>query len=163
MTLPQRSESCSGGETVYVDGPYGNFSIDDPSTSRGLVLLAGGIGIAPMMSILNSLSEQNDNRPVYLFYGNYNEENILFKKELDRLDQCMNLTIVHVLEKPLDPGKYLQGYISRQTLESNLPSNRKDLFYFVCGPLPMIKAMEKHLSALEIPSKQINTEKYEMA
>lgn len=152
-----------GGETVYVDGPYGNFSIDDPSTSCGLVLLAGGIGIAPMMSILNSLSEQNDNRPVYLFYGNYNEENILFKNELDSLDQCMNLTIVHVLEKPLDPGKYLQGYISRHMLESNLPSNRKDLFYFVCGPLPMIKAMEKHLSALEIPSKQINTEKYEMA
>ena len=90
-----------GGETVYVDGPYGSFSLDDPATKHGLVLLAGGIGIAPMMSILYSLSEQNDNRPVYLFYGNFNEESILFKKELDRLDQCMNLTIVHVLEKPL--------------------------------------------------------------
>ncbi len=152
-----------GGETVYVDGPYGSFSLDDPIARHGLVLLAGGIGIAPVMSILFTLSEQSDNRPVYLFYGSLNEENILFKKDLDKLDQCMNLTVIHVLEKPANPGKYLQGFISRQILDSNLPSNRKDLFYFVCGPLPMIAAMEKHLSALEIPRKQINTEKYEMA
>ena len=153
----------AGGETVYVDGPYGNFSLDDPGTRNGLVLLAGGIGIAPIMSILYTLSEQGDTRPVYLFDGNYNEENILFKKDLDRLDQCMNLTIVHVLEKPANPEKYLHGFISRQILENNLPPNRKDLFYFVCGPLPMIKAMNDHLTALGILQKQINTEKYEMA
>ncbi|MDP2964531.1 MAG: ferric reductase-like transmembrane domain-containing protein [Pelolinea sp.] len=152
-----------GGETVYVDGPYGSFSLDDPKTKSGLALLAGGIGAAPVMSILYTLADQNDNRPVYFFYGNYNEENILFKKELDRLDQCMNLTVIHVLEKPVNPGKYLQGFISRQILDTYLPQNRVDLFYFVCGPLPMIAAMEKHFSALDIPRKQINTEKYKMA
>ena len=56
-----------GGETVYVDGPYGSFSLDEPDTKNGLVLLAGGIGIAPIMSILYTLSEQGDTRPVYLF------------------------------------------------------------------------------------------------
>jgi predicted ferric reductase len=152
-----------GGETVYVDGPYGSFSIDDPRTKSGLVLLAGGIGAAPIMSILFTLADQNDNRPVYFFFGNLNEEAILFKKELDKLEQCMNLTIIHVLEKPADLQKYKQGFISRQILDSYLPPNRKDLFYFVCGPLPMMAAMEKHFSALGIPEKQINTEKYEMA
>ena len=152
-----------GGETVYVDGPYGSFSLDNPIAKSGLVLLAGGIGIAPIMSILYTLYDQGDNRPVYLFYGNLNEESILFKEELDKLDQCMNLSVFHVLEKPANPGKNLQGFISRQMLDSNLPPNRKNLFYFVCGPLPMIAAMEKHLSALEIPRKQINTEKYDMA
>jgi len=152
-----------GGETVYVDGPYGSFSVDEPNTKKGLVLLAGGIGIAPIMSILYSLYDEGDNRPVYLFFGNLNEESILFKQELDRLDQCMNLTIVHVLEKPANPEKYLRGFISRQILEDHLPPNRKDLYYFVCGPLPMIKAMENHFSVLGIPRKQINTEKYEMA
>jgi predicted ferric reductase len=152
-----------GGETVYVDGPYGSFSLNEPATKNGLVLLAGGIGVAPVMSILYTLYDQGDNRPVYLFFGNLNEESILFKQELDRLDQCMNLSIFHVLEKPANPDKYLQGFISRQILDSSLPLNRKELFYFVCGPLPMIKAMEKHLSVLQIPRKQINTEKYEMA
>ena len=146
-----------------MDGPYGSFSLDDPNTKNGLVLLAGGIGIAPIMSILYTLSEQGDTRPVYLFNGNYNEESILFKKDLDRLDQCMNLTIFHVLEKPANPEKYLQGFISRQILEDHLPPNRKDLFYFVCGPLPMIKAMDAHFMALGIPRNRINTEKYEMA
>jgi ferredoxin-NADP reductase len=75
----------------------------------------------------------------------------------------MNLTIIHVLEKPADLQKYKQGFISRQILDSYLPPNRKDLFYFICGPLPMMAAMEKHFSALGIPEKQINTEKYEMA
>jgi ferredoxin-NADP reductase len=75
----------------------------------------------------------------------------------------MNLTIVHVLEKPASPDKYFQGFISKQILDEHLPKNRKDLFYFICGPLPMIKAMEKHLSALGIPRKLIDTEKYEMA
>ncbi len=152
-----------GGETVFVDGPYGSFSIDEPKTKNGLVLIAGGIGIAPIMSILYTLNEQGDTRPVLLFYGNYNEDNILFKKELDRLDQCMNLTIINVLEKPIEPEKFLRGFISRQILETHLPPNRKDLFYFVCGPLPMMKAMDSHLTALGIPRKQINTEKYEMA
>lgn len=152
-----------GGETVYVDGPYGSFSLDEPVTKNGLVLLAGGIGIAPVMSILYSLYDEGDNRPIYLFFGNLNEESILFKQELDRLDLCMNLSIFHVLEKPADPLRNFQGFITRQILESNLPSNRKDLFYFVCGPLPMIKAMEMHLSAMQIPRKHINTEKYEMA
>ncbi len=152
-----------GGETVYVDGPYGSFSLDDQKTRKGLVLLAGGIGIAPIMSILHTLSEQGDPRPVFLFYGNPNEENIIFKNELDQLDQCMNLTIVHVLEKPSDPERYLRGFISRQILDDQLPPNRKELFYFVCGPLPMIKAMDAHFKALGIPRDQINTEKYEMA
>ncbi len=152
-----------GGETVYVDGPYGSFSLDDPKIKSGLVLLAGGIGAAPVMSILHTLKDQDDSRPVYFFFGNLNEENILFKDELDRLDQCMNLTVIHVLEKPSDPAKYLQGFISRQILDTYLPNNRKDLFYFVCGPLPMITAMEKHFSALGIPRKQITSEKYEMA
>jgi predicted ferric reductase len=156
-------EKLVGGETVYVDGPYGSFSVDDPRTKSGLVLIAGGIGAAPVMSILHTLADHNDNRPVFFFFGNLNEEAILFKNELEKLEQCMNLTVIHVLEKPLDPEKYLQGFISKQILDKYLPSNRRELFYFVCGPLPMMAAMEKHLSSLEIPHKQIDTEKYEMA
>jgi predicted ferric reductase len=152
-----------GGETVYVDGPYGSFSIDDPRTKNGLVLIAGGIGAAPVISILHTLHDRNDNRPVYFFFGNLNEEVILFKKDLEFLEQCMNLTVIHVLEKPSDPQKYLQGFITRQILEKFLPPNRKDLFYFICGPLPMMTAMEKHFSAMQIPKGQIDTEKYEMA
>ena len=63
------TEQCGelkGGETVYVDGPYGSFNIEDPKTQKGLVLLAGGIGAAPVMSILHTLADEKDKRPVFL-------------------------------------------------------------------------------------------------
>jgi len=152
-----------GGETVFVDGPYGSFSLEDPRTEKGLVLLAGGIGVAPIMSILFTMADLKDKRPIYLFYGSYDEENIIFKKDLEELQNQLNLKIYHVLENPKDTKNYLRGYITRELLETKLPENRKELYYFVCGPLPMIEAMEIHLKELGIPESQVTIEKYEMA
>lgn len=152
-----------GGETVYVDGPYGVFSIDNPLTQKGLVLLAGGIGAAPIMSILHTLADGKDERPVWLFYGNYDDENITFLDELTELEKQLNLSITHVLEVTSQKVKSDEGFISQEILERDLPRNRDEMFYFVCGPLLMIENMEKHLKAIGIPQKQITTEKYEMA
>lgn len=152
-----------GGETVYVDGPFGSFSLDDPRTSGGLALLAGGIGAAPIMSILHTLADERDKRPVFLFYGNYDEDNIIFRKELELLEKRLNMKSFHVLEKPKDPKKFQKGFITRELLDKELPEKRGDLYYFVCGPLPMIEAMETHLLNLNVPDTQVTTEKYEMA
>jgi predicted ferric reductase len=152
-----------GGETVYVDGPFGSFSLEKPNTKEGLVLMAGGIGAAPVMSILHTLADSNDQRPVYFFYGCYDEENIIFFKEIENLKKKLNLKVFYVLEKPKNPEKNLQGYITRDLLDQKLPGNRAELYYFVCGPLPMIGAMESHMAYLGIPDYQVTTEKYEMA
>jgi len=155
--------NLKGGETVYVDGPFGSFSLEDPRTRKGLVLLAGGIGAAPIMSILHSMADVNDNRPVYFFFGNYDEDHLIFKKDIERLEKKLKLKTVHVLEKPKDPKKYIGGFITKDFLDRTLPENRDELYYFVCGPLPMIEAMENHLTALGVPDRQVTTEKYEMA
>ena len=152
-----------GGETVYVDGPFGSFSLEKPNTQKGLVLIAGGIGAAPVMSILHTLADGNDQRPVYFFYGCYDEENIIFFNDIESLKKKLNLKVFYVLEKQKTPGNYLQGYITHDLLNQELPENRADLYYFVCGPLPMIDAMETHMSHLGIPDFQVTTEKYEMA
>lgn len=155
--------SLKGGETVYVDGPFGTFALEKPITKKGLVLLAGGIGSAPIMSILHTLADSKDQRPVYLFYGCFDEDNIIFWDDLEKLKKQLNLKIFYVLEKPKDPKKFIQGYITLDLLEKELPENRNDLYYFVCGPLPMIEAMESHMISLGIPESQVTTEKYEMA
>jgi predicted ferric reductase len=152
-----------GGETVYVDGPYGEFSVENPLTQKGLVLLAGGIGAAPIMSILHTLADGKDERSVWLFYGNYDDENITFMDELIELEKQLNLSITHVLEVASQKVKSDGGFISQEILERDLPADRDELFYFVCGPLMMIETMEKHLKAIGIPQKQITSEKYEMA
>ena len=152
-----------GGETVYVDGPFGSLTLKDPRSKKGMVLMAGGIGAAPMMSILHTLADNNDKRKIYYFYGSYDKDNIIFREELEKLKKKLNMELVHVLEKPSKSFKSEVGYISRELLDKTLPKERKELFYFICGPLPMIEAMEKHLIALQIPDKQVATEKYEMA
>ncbi len=152
-----------GGETVYVDGPYGDFSLSDPRTSRGLVLLAGGIGIAPVMSILHTLADEKDRRPLILFYGNPDEEHIAFLKEIEVLQKALDLQVIHVLEQPARKLKSESGFITRELLERALPAERAGLYYFICGPLPMIAAMEAHLRVLKIPRAQVASEKYEMA
>jgi len=154
------------GSRVYVDGPYGTFDLNDPVMQEGLVLLAGGIGVAPALSILNSMADHGDKRPVYLIYGDYNKERLLFTKELEGLKKKLNLEIIYVLEKGADEPGFEKGYITKELLETRLPENKMSFYYFICGPLPMINAMEKHLRTLHdlgIANHQIGSEKYDMA
>lgn len=150
------------GDRFYVDGPYGECRICTEETKKGLVLFGGGIGMAPIMSIVNTLADRKDQRPVYLFYGDLNEDTLMYHDELIRLQSEMNLTLVQVLEKPISAEYKPSGYINRALVEQTLPANYKDFTYFMCGPLPMMKAMEKMLAAMQVPAVQISAEEYEM-
>ena len=55
------------GQRVYLDGPYGAFTIGNPADMH--VLIAGGVGITPMMSMIRTLADRGDKRPVILLYG----------------------------------------------------------------------------------------------
>jgi len=152
-----------GGETVYVDGPYGSFSLENPTTQKGLVLLAGGIGIAPIMSILHTLADSNDKRKVFLFYGNYDDANIAFYDEIEALKDNLNITIKYVLEMPSKKVESEVGFISLELLKNTLPPDHTQFHYFVCGPLVMIDVMEDYLHKLHVPHSHFTSEKYEMA
>lgn len=152
------------GDRMFVDGPYGTFDLKNPRMQKGLVLIGGGIGIAPVMSIVNTIADTGDKRPVFVFYGDLCEDTVLFANEFEALKSRMNLTVIQVLEKPHDVEKCKnKGYITKDLLLSTLTENYKDLYYFMCGPMPMMNAMNKHLAAMGVDPAQIATEKYEMA
>lgn len=151
------------GDRVFVDGPYGAFNTHDPRAEKGFVLIAGGIGLAPVMSILNTLADRGDKRPVYVFYGDLNEDTVLYKEELESLKNRLDMRLVIALENPHDKSYVPCGYITKSVLGENLPENKAELMYFICGPLPMLLAMENHLAYHKIPKSQIKEEKYEMA
>ena len=160
------------GDRVYVDGPYGYFHLHMEDMMEGFVLLAGGIGVAPVMSIMNTLADTNDKRPVYVFYGDYNEDTALYQDEFAAAAEKINLKYFTVLEKPLHEGYPYPGYITSDLMTSVLPENYKDLFYFVCGPAPMLRAMERNFVKLDIAkshvhfgiqSSQVHIENFEMA
>jgi predicted ferric reductase len=86
------------GQRVYLDGPYGAFIIGNPADMH--VLIAGGVGITPMMSMIRTLADRSDTRPVILLYGSRDWESITFREELEALKARLNLTVVHVLANP---------------------------------------------------------------
>ncbi len=147
------------GQRVYLDGPYGAFTIDrNPADMH--VLIAGGVGVTPMMSMIRTLADRRDKRPVVLFYGSKDWESITFREELDALTARLDLTIVHVLADPPPDWTGEQGFITAEVLKRHLPPPYVDHEYFICGPHVMMDAIEKALGGLHVPLAKYHSERY---
>lgn len=150
------------GARLYVDGPFGTFS-PDFQEAPGYVLLGGGVGVTPLMSMLRTFADRGDTRPLILFFGSYSWDTILYREELAELEKRLNLKVVHVLEHPPEGWDGEAGYITAEVLDRHLPENRADCQYFMSGPLPMIQAVEKALKGADVPLSRVQSERYEMA
>jgi predicted ferric reductase len=146
------------GQRVYLDGPYGAFTIGNPADMH--VLIAGGIGITPMMSMIRTLADRGDKRPVILLYGSKDWESITFREDLETLKTRLNLTIVHVLENPPTGWTGEQGFITAEMFKRHLPPPYADHEYFICGPDMMMDAIEKALQDLGVPLSKYHSERY---
>ncbi|MEJ5203108.1 MAG: ferric reductase-like transmembrane domain-containing protein, partial [Anaerolineales bacterium] len=94
----QRIKTLQPGERVWVDGAYGAFSCDRHPHASGCIFIAGGVGITPMMSMLRTLADRNDRRPLWLIYANKTWDGVIFREEIEQLKQRLNLQVIHVLE-----------------------------------------------------------------
>jgi predicted ferric reductase len=146
------------GQRVYLDGPYGAFTIGNPADMH--VLIAGGVGITPMMSMIRTLADRSDKRPVILLYGSKDFESITFREELEAMEARLDLTVVHVLSDPPPSWKGEKGYIDAELLKRHLPPTYADHEYFICGPGVMMDAVEKALGELNVPLSKYHSERY---
>lgn len=143
------------GTRAYLDGPHGLFTLarhDGP----GFVLIAGGVGITPLISMMRSLAARRDPRPVILFYGNKDWEGVTFREELE------GQRVVHVIETPPAGWTGERGFITAELLRRHLPEDYATFRFFVCGPIPMMDAMERELVSLGVPDDNIVTERFDM-
>ncbi len=158
------------GTRVYVDGPYGTFDLLD-EREQGLIFIAGGIGSAPIMSILRTLADRGDERRTQFFYGNPTWDEIIFREELETLEERLNLEVIHVLENPPDDWDGESGFISKDVLSRMLCDEFRTCTFFVCGPIPMIEAVQTALEEMAVSRGQLrsqvrerlHTELYKMA
>ncbi len=146
------------GRRVYLDGPYGAFTIGHPADMH--VLIAGGVGITPMMSMIRTLADQGDKRPIVLLYGSKSWDEITFREELDELKSRLNLTVVHVLENPPEGWAGERGFINEEVLMRHLPAPYEEHEYFICGPGKMMDAIEATLGDLGVPISKYHSERY---
>ena len=151
------------GDVAYVDGPHGVFTSDHHPHAAGFVFIAGGIGIAPIMSMLRTLADRGDPRPMRLIYGNRRWDEVVFREEIDRLALRLDLKVVHVLrEAPADwPG--LTGVLSEEVVRAALADPIAAAVYFVCGPKPMSDSVQRTLRKMNVPLKRVHCELFDMA
>jgi predicted ferric reductase len=147
------------GEVAWLDGPYGQFSTDRHLASR-YVFLGGGVGITPIMSMLETLADRADRRELTLFYGVPTLEAMTFRERLEVVGQRLNLQLVPVVERPEDGWEGETGFITAELISRHIDIADEDVEYFVCGPEPMMKAVSAALDELGVSAKQVRYEQF---
>ena len=166
FTIKQLGDFSSGiaevavGDKVWVDGPHGGFS-PDHHRSRGLVLIAGGVGITPMISVLRSLAQRGDQREHLLFVSARALEELLFREEITELADRLRLRVVELLDQPHEGWTGVTGFLDAQVLAANLPRQRERLDFFICGPPPMVNGVIASLQSIGVAPHHIHTEKFD--
>ncbi|KAJ7102210.1 ferredoxin reductase-like C-terminal NADP-linked domain-containing protein [Mycena belliarum] len=142
------------GNNIRVKGPKGAFDYQ-PGLTGAIGMIAGGSGITPMYQIIHAvLKNPADRTALSLIYANVNEEDILMKKELDALavTHPARFKLYYVLNNPPAGWTGGVGFVSKEQIQTHLPSSAGDAKILMCGPPPMLTAMKKHLDELQWPA-----------
>lgn len=154
------------GTEVHLDGPYGYLSparYHGPQVDHGgLVLIAGGVGIAPMMSILRQGAATGRTKPALLLYAANRVEDLAYRDELEALRGQLNLTVRYILSQPPDGWEGDAGYIDDDYLRTHLEAaGAHDRLFFVCGSTGMVDAVLGSLDRVKIaPPDMIHAENF---
>jgi len=157
----KRTRKIPTGTLAYIDGPHGVFT-SDREEGPGFVFIAGGIGITPIMSMLNTFVDREDVRPIILIYGSKKWEDVTFREEIEAIKEKLNLKVVHVLEEPPQDWTGHSGFITEDLLAEHLPEEKLRYEYFVCGPEKMMEVTLEALRAEGVSLENINMEKFNL-
>jgi predicted ferric reductase len=149
------------GATVYLDGPWGKFSMER-NEGPGFVFIAGGVGVTPMLSMLLTLADREDSRPCYLFLGNRDEQTMTCRDEIEQLASRLDLKVIHVLSHASPGWDGETGHVDADLLDRCLPARREHLQYFICGSAPMMDAVEEAVAKLGVPPEHVHSERFVM-
>lgn len=141
-------------DEVEIDGAYGHFVLD---TARDAVFVAGGIGITPLKGMADYLADTQSPRHAVLIYGNRSQDEIAYRKDLDRLEQVnRNFTVLHTLSRePSNSGwTGRRGRIDTALLQ-DAASRLQDPVYYLCGRGAMVMEVGQALLRLGVSRERI--------
>jgi predicted ferric reductase len=139
------------GQKVWLDGPHGSFTTEADGDCAGLVLVAGGVGITPMMSMLRTLAERGDTRRHRLVLAERGSEP-LFADELAVLERRLDLEVTRTAGRRVDVALLSEVVPG--------PPQRDHLDYFVCGPPSLLAGTLAALDQLAVPEIRVHTEQF---
>ena len=157
------------GDLVQVLGPSGSFLVPEgDGRDRHIVLLAGGSGITPLLSILRTGLARDPGARFTLVYGNRGERDVIFREAIDALAHAHapRFSVRHVLGEPSPGWTGGQGILDEETLrrelDAHVPRTDPDALYFVCGPEPMMRAARVALRTRGVADANVFEERFNM-
>lgn len=160
------NDHVRAGDTLRVLGPSGHFTLaPDASRAAHYVLIAGGSGITPMMSIARAaLHGEPDSRATLLF-GNRSERDAIFRAEIDTLaaEHAGRFTVRHVFETGTDDSSHGRGRLDRDTVSRELAmlvTDASAAVFYLCGPEPMMHAAREAALALGADAGNVREERF---
>ncbi len=150
------------GDRIEVRGPIGGYFVWEASMSEPLLLIAGGSGVVPLMSMLRHRAAAGAKNPTALLYSSRGLEDIIFYSELEQLSKGdSGLQVFHTLTRSQPPG--WNGYtrrIDESMLKEVASPLGRSVQVFICGPTLMVESAANALVKLGIDSNQIRTERF---
>ncbi len=154
------TERVAAGDTLMALGPSGSFIATD---ARELVMIAGGSGITPIVSIAETLLRTRDDVRVHLIYGNRGEADVIFRDRLEALARTHDaLSLSLALEDPPEGWTGIAGRLDQGGLAPWLDAigEGADRAYWVCGPEAMMDAARAVLLARGVAPEAIHEERF---
>jgi nitric oxide dioxygenase len=157
------------GDIIRVSHPYGDFFLDlESGDNSPLVLVSGGIGVTPLLSILNTLVSQNVERPVSWIQGARSAHVRAFTEHIKSLAAPRQNLQVRLYEDQPEQDEVegkdydVKGFIDLKDLdyERTLFLNNPQTQYFVCGPVQFMSIMESSLLQLGVDQSKIRMERF---
>lgn len=157
------NEQVKAGDTLEVMEPAGNFVPDLSAAHRKTYhLFAGGSGITPMLSILQSVLHEEPGSNLHLYYGNRDRKSIIFFDDLQRIEKAYPGRIaIHFISEHTHPEAEITGLMTQATnrlLLEKYCSRDQESEFFICGPTPMMDAVKAALSDFGTDASSIHIE-----
>lgn len=149
------------GDTFETSGPGGHFHHEPLIDGDDLVFIAGGSGITPFISMLrHEESTKSSTKKIRLFYGSRSDDDVIFEKELERLEQALpEFSWDLIITEPSPSHQGRVGFIDEKLLAESLDAPQSKTFY-VCGPKPMYDAVSRTLESLDVPPHRVRMESF---
>lgn len=156
-------DSLNEHDIIDVKAPSGQFYLN-MNEKTPVVLLSGGVGITPVLSMLNALVEKDSQREIWFFLGVRDKTEHVMKDHLEKMGRenpNVNLKIFYSRpgEKDLKGDDYhVEGRVTVENFKPLLPSNNYE--FYICAPPPMVKDLRAGLTSWGVPKTSIHFEAF---
>lgn len=152
------------GSRVNIIGPYGEFVIDE-TIDKNVILLAGGIGITPFMSMIRFAAETKLKIPIVLLYSCQTQNNVPFFDELKELEiKNSNFKVAFFITEgdtsKLHEARVVKGRIDEDALNQVTNNMYNAYTHFICGPIKFISALQSILISKRVSPDHLITEAF---